>query len=64
MESESRFLQNDGLLRLVVVVVDFVLANLAPRKAGRFRFRASKREKNQRTNMDTINCETHSRVEM
>jgi hypothetical protein len=36
MESESRFLQNDGLLNLVVVVVDSVLADLAPIKAGRF----------------------------
>jgi hypothetical protein len=57
MESESRFLQNDGLLKVVVVVVNSVLADLAPRKAGRFR--ASRSEKNQRTNMDTINCETH-----
>jgi hypothetical protein len=57
MESESRFLQNDGLLKLVVVVVNSVLAELAPRKAGRFR--ALRSEKNQQTNMDTINCETH-----
>jgi hypothetical protein len=57
MESESRFLQNDGLLKLVVVVVNSVLADLEPRKAGRFQ--ASRSEENQRTNMDTINCETH-----
>jgi hypothetical protein len=57
MESESRFLNNDGLLELAVVVVDSVLAGLAPRKAGRFR--ASRSEKNQRTNMDTMDCETH-----
>jgi hypothetical protein len=36
MESEPRFLDNDGLLKLVVDVVDSNLADLAPRKAGRF----------------------------
>jgi hypothetical protein len=62
MESEPGFLQNEGLLKLVVVVVNSVLADLAPRKAGRFR--ASRSEKNQQTNMDTINCETHTRVDI
>ncbi len=57
MESESRLLDHDGLLKLVVLVVDSVLAGLAPRKAGRFG--ASRSEKNQRTNMVTIDCETH-----
>jgi hypothetical protein len=34
MESESRVLQNDGLLKLVVVVVDSVLADLVPSRVG------------------------------
>jgi hypothetical protein len=44
METESRFLDNDGLLKLVVVVVDSVLADLAPRKAGRFGTSRSEKE--------------------